>query len=505
MEEYPFIVDDVSLRAFFRFEITYAEMTEGRENILFDDCRITLEDYKIAMDNLKEAQICRKDFCEEWYEHVFIHLKDEFGIRYNSYSIGFGLPVYNNEKEITDAICFWCKEQYDKYLDKEGDNEIPNYTECLRSISFYKSNTDLPVEKRKFTTLMKRYSVRSLGSTSNINSAPLERRNLFKRFVNELCKVSDFYGVRAKGFSYLFGNVCFKKDIQAAKKLFLDLYQTDEDTRLAGLLGDIYYGYFDDVPDYTKAFMYYTVSGLDGNTDALLKVAEMLAEGRGTVKNEKVARATVMNLYDQTYSEFCKGMFACSLPEVARTIGNFCARGIAGKADAMEAFKYLNIAKYALNRRMTECGMMTDSSLMEEIRLLYDALALEVGTNPNASQVISEVPNLFLTALTDSYKVEVEVRPFKKEFKLISRRLRKEGEEVPSGIFVDFPLIEYATLTDEVTEYFPKNSKVMIKGNKTRFIADEMVYDTKEKVCIFKNAGIVVAKIKTGMYVARVR
>ena len=70
MEEYPFIVDELSLKAFVRFEITYDEMTEGHKNVVFDDHKMELEDLTCAMENLKAVSLSRKDFCEEWYEHV---------------------------------------------------------------------------------------------------------------------------------------------------------------------------------------------------------------------------------------------------------------------------------------------------------------------------------------------------------------------------------------------------------------------------------------------------
>lgn len=505
MEEYPFIVDELSLKAFVRFEITYDEMTEGHKNVVFDDHKMELEDLTCAMENLKAVSLSRKDFCEEWYEHVFLQLKDELGTGIRDLVTPGYLTVFNKEAEIVDCIFTWCRDEYEKYLDKIGDDEKPNYAEALRSIKYFRDNQDLPVPKRRFTTMMKRSAIRNLGSTSNINSAPAERRTLFKRFVNELAKTGDFYGVRAKGFSLLFGNVCFKKDVPAAKKMFLDIYEKDEDPRTASLLGDMYYGYFDSVPDYAKAFQYYTVSGLDGNAESLLKIAEMMSEGKGVVKNEHVARSTVLNLFDQTYADFCRGNFSGAFAETALLLSNFCDKGIDGARNAAEAFKYVNIAKYAMTRRFEEYRSPIDESTMESIMIKYQALSAEIGTDKTASSVISEVPNLLLSAMTDSYNVHVEIRSAKNEYKLVTRRVRKSGEEKPSGIFVEYPLLEVCELKDQVEEYFPRSSKIWVKNNRKTFVADEMVFDTKQKICEFKLQGEWVARIKTNMYIAKFR
>ena len=83
MEDYTFIVDELSLRAFVRFEISYAEMTENSNNVVFDEHKLTLEDLEIAIKNMKAAKVTRKIFCEDWYEHVFIGLREELGVTYN--------------------------------------------------------------------------------------------------------------------------------------------------------------------------------------------------------------------------------------------------------------------------------------------------------------------------------------------------------------------------------------------------------------------------------------
>lgn len=505
MEEYPFIVDELSLRAFVRFEISYAEMTENNNNVVFDEHRLCLEDLEVAIKNMKAAQVTRKTFCEEWYEHVFIGLREELGVTYNDRLSTGVLSVFNKEKDMVDCLFMWCKDQYEKYLDKIGDDEKINFNECIRSLRYYYENQDLEVPKRKFTAMMKRSSLRGLGTTSNINSAPLERRVLFKKFVNDLSKTGDVFGLRAKGFSLLFGNVCFKKDVEAAKKLFLDLYNDGEDPRTADLLGDLYYGYFDNRPDFAKAFQYYTISAFDGNAESLMKVAEMLSEGKGIVKNEPVAKAIVLSLFEQTNTEFCRGIFSSYFAEAALMLGKFCNRGISDKRDASEAFKYINIARYAMERRFKEYRTASDEAEMEEIRVMHDALSKEVGSNPNASSIISEVPNLLLTAMSDGYSVHVEVKPSKNEFRLITHRLRKRGEEHPSGIFMDFPLIEYCELTNVVEEYFPKRSQIWTRSNKKDFVADEMIFDSNTKVCEFKFKGEPVARIKTNMYVAKFR
>ena len=51
----------------------------------------------------------------------------------------------------------------------------------------------------------------------------------------------------------------------------------------------------------------------------------------------------------------------------------------------------------------------------------------------------------------------------------------------------------------------PRSSKIWIKNNRRTFVADEMVFDTKQKICEFKLHGEWVARIKTNMYIAKFR
>ena len=60
-------------------------------------------------------------------------------------------------------------------------------------------------------------------------------------------------------------------------------------------------------------------------------------------------------------------------------------------------------------------------------------------------------------------------------------------------------------LKDQVEEYLPRNSVIVIRNGKRSFVTDEMIFDTKAKVCEFRHKGREVAKIKANMYIARFR
>lgn len=504
MDEFPYVVDSFCLRDFLRAEITYEEMTEGRSNLVFDDYCAGIDDFVIAFENMSAQKYTRSRFADDWFVRVFYDLIGEFGLGKAVDRRAGVFMVYTNENEMLNLIFNWGRE-IDETLTDRNKGEIVDFGEILRSIKTYKENKERHADERRYTRLMKRNSIQNMGAPQNIDVFPSPRRALYKRFVNDLYKAGDIEGLKSKAISHLFGNTCFRKDASAALKIFKELYEKENDPRTASLIGDIYYGCFGSAPVFEMAYQYYVMSGLDGYADALVKVADMMFEGVGTVKNRTVAINMMRNLFDQTYGDFCKGDNQCPFTEAALQLGAFLDKIEGGKRDAAEAFKYVNIAKYALELRMAGNKMPQDEIMLATIDDLFDRLSEETGADGKATRVISEVPNLLLTAMTDGYIVHAEIKERAGENRLVTRRIKKSGEDKVKGILVDFPLLEYCALTDLVTETFPKNSKYWIKDGGKSFDAEEMIFDKERKLCIFKNKGKAVASIAAGMFVAKLR
>ena len=507
MDDQPYVIDAFCLRDFLRGEIGYEEMTGGRTDVVYSDYHPTIEDFLCAFKNMAAKGFSRREFGDEWFCRIFFDAVAELGLVSCTEGYGGRFVLYDYEDDVFNLIWNWSND-LDSGTNEGNKDDLVEFDEMIRTLKVCMANLKAYPEDKRYTTLMKRNSVLNVGAPMKIDYATPPIRAFYKKFVNDLCRVHDAVGLRSKGVSCLFGNVCFKKNIYNALKYFQELYLQGHDPRVAKIMGDIYSGIFGSIVDHDKAFNYYVMSGMDGCADGLLRVADMFYEGMGTIRNQTLAYTMVKGIYEQSLDEFCAGETDGIFAETAFRLGDILDSGIDGKRNALEAFKYMNIAGFAATINAGERDDIwagKNSALSEAVSGVYERLAGEVGADKNAKTVISELPNLLLSMMTDGYSVHVDIKKTKSDYKLITNRNKKDNEQYVKRVLIDFPLLEFCTLTSLVTESCPKNSEILVADGSSSFDSDEIVYDKKTKTCIFKFRGRTVAKIRSAMFLAKLR
>lgn len=507
MKEFPHIVEAEEIRKFVRCEISYEEMTNNSDKVVFDDYIVVLEDFRAAFNVLKKNKVNRKDFIENWFVHVFMDLYSILDIHRFEITRNKEL-LYNDNLEMMYCIYVWCDGEHERYAKYHQKKDIPDYKAILKSIDTYYANLDLEPDQRKYTIPMKVATIKAIGNPRMINSASKTFIKIFKKFVNDLCKSNCHYAYRVKTYSYLMGSICFPQNKELARITATKLYEMSEDPFIAEILGDLYYsGTENTPPSYACAYQYYSISALDGNKVSILKMADMLSRGKGVPKNEHVGKMMVFNLFEDAYNSFCRYEYDSMLADVAVRMGMIYDSGIDTESDALEAAKYYNIARYAIKKRINMLKNPADESLLDDVDRRFRELSKVIGSNPNASYVFSEVPNLLLTAMDNRYVIYTTVSKTKNEYKLVTRRVPKINEDNPLGMLIEYPLNEYCALVDLVEEYVPvKGTRIWLKNKEdSSFYADDLFYDKDKKQCIFKYKGVVVARISTSVYSCRLK
>lgn len=508
MKRLPLIVEADRLKQFFRYEITYDELTAGRKDVVFDEYEFTLDDIAVACANMKRSKTSRQTFIMDWFDHVFYELYDELGLKRLD-KMRFMLKHYFSlDVEMINCFIEWCQNEREIYFKRHTGDVIPDYGQIVKSVKVFKENQMLPVEERKFTLPMKYTLVKGRGNPSSVNHADDLTCMIYKKAVNDLCRAKIAFGYRVRGYSYLMGTKCFKKNMAKALDNFLTLYEMNEDVYIAEIIGDLYYGGTEiDPPDYEMAYKYYSIACMYGIKSAVLKVSDMLCRGKGTIKNEHVGKRLVFEMFDDAYKEFCRHEAGSFLSDVTVRMGMIFDTGIDTAVDKLEAYKFYNIARYALNMKK-ELNEQSDADemLIEDVNDRCRELGSEIGCNPNASSIFSDVPNMLLACMVDGYEVRTEITKVKKEYKLRTVRICKADEPRPQSMLIEYPLNDYCALLDEVEEYMPvKGTKIWLEDDENNFFdSDEMLLTDKHE-CVFKYKGEIVAKIKTSMFTCRLK
>ncbi len=130
--------------------------------------------------------------------------------------------------------------------------------------------------------------------------SPEEKERLV-RTIDTLCAHGVWYGFRWKGFYCYGGSNLYACDWNMTRRCYERCLALKADNRVANSLGYIYYygRCSQGVPDYEKAYFYFSMAAMDGNHESLYKVGDMFVKGLGVPKNEKFAD----HLYERVYEE----------------------------------------------------------------------------------------------------------------------------------------------------------------------------------------------------------
>ena len=155
--------------------------------------------------------------------------------------------------------------------------------------------------------------------------ASASQKRKYHQYLDQLCEADAVEALKIKAWGYYGGNELFACNWEESERYLLRLVEVAEDPYACNSLGYIYYygRTTEGVPDYAKAFKYFSVAALYGIYEAMYKVADLCLKGKGIpMRCPRGAKNVIEWLYyDQLLPLFTNGKFDCEFADVAARMG----------------------------------------------------------------------------------------------------------------------------------------------------------------------------------------
>ena len=150
-------------------------------------------------------------------------------------------------------------------------------------------------------------------------------KRVFIQFMNDLADKDNPYGLWVKCYSHYGGNSYVPENYKISEECLLKLIDIEYDDNYPDTLGYIYYyGRVNNgIPEYEKAYKYYSLAALSGNIEARYKIGDMYKNGYYLKKNERIAKSIYDSLYYDALKEFHRDPKTSSLADVSLRLAGF--------------------------------------------------------------------------------------------------------------------------------------------------------------------------------------
>ena len=290
--EPPVILSVSDLRKFSRFEIRYSQLKQGRP---FADIEIP-ESYQIVPEDLKEAVLNFHKYGlteDEFGDEYFWNLWDEI---YNGVEIETALNGPDADEEMMPVPNRYTvfSNAWEVFLEKyEYDAENVSLDDVITEVQTWEDSKNKPLPQRKFTRAQMTDFL-DFWDDDRLALADEETQAAYRKILDSLCDEDDVVAIKKKAYAcYGHGNAAYGQDWQASLACLLKLMELDPDPQTANTLGYMYYygRCTDGVPEYDKAFYYFSIGAAGWYYESRYKLADMLRHGYGVAKNSRASAA----------------------------------------------------------------------------------------------------------------------------------------------------------------------------------------------------------------------
>lgn len=480
-----------NLRAFFRCEISASQMTGSTCPItnLFCD-----KPYKVTLSDLLSAlkygqEVGYNEFMNEWVYYIdsaFSNLYD-IGKPENDEMMNNGYRFLPTESDYVleryNALVKWINE--DTQDMREFDKLVKKTEESVRMF-------ELPVPQRAYREEEKIYFIECLDLCQNMLTASDEEIALFRQYIEELCEKGVKTAMRIKAFSCYCGNRAYENDWVQARDLLLALMDEEDLQYIANALGYIYYyGRCNNgVPEYEKAFYYFSIGAAGGTIESLYKVSDMFLHGYAVPKNIQIASDNIDMLYYRTLQDPIHGFFASRFADIALRKGDLV---LAKQGDPDEAFYYYLQAEFAIRMRMLADDSYGDQRVAEKIRNAIQEILPQTSFEKPRYIITKKPLEYFLMSsfLDDcpliicleqkrdgQYKALIEVKP-------------EHAGEIYKKLFLTIPDAHFCGYKDHITLHTTAVRSIKVEGEDFHESSLALPFDeVKENTLFFRGRAI---------------
>lgn len=426
LERLPSIpLNSEEYRCFVRLEVDIAGFFDGNvwENVInFEKYPLLVEDLLVAFKTIRRERI-DQDFCDMWISCIRMELE-----RQTTLSKG---EVYNERDAIVDMLNSVSPDS-ESFFMTGLDNAIEEG-------EIFLEDRDKPPYERRYPNEFKREFVRYFNDHTDMFSRLKEEQtnyiDMYRFFAEGLADEFDRDGLVAVGYGCYGGNEAFECDWERSRDCMLTLIDIDDmidgQARYANTLGYIYYyGRCNGgVPDYEKAYKYFSFAAFNGIYEARYKVADMFDNGYYVSKSKGTAIRMVFELYRENIRYIKKGNFDCKFADIALRLGGYCEElgfkrrreccdadeiyedfnipfsdpfygGVSGLDYIFEdALYYYTQAKYAIDRRMECHDYYGDGKVKRSIESALDRVKSSTGFELKESVTFSTMGDVLKDAI----------------------------------------------------------------------------------------------------------
>ncbi len=411
-DEPPVVLTADALRRFARFEIRYPELVQGRayaDKEIPEAYRIVPEDLKAAVLNCRKYGMSDGEFENEYFWPLYDEFYDSMGIRkiLNKHSSDFlvnGLPdqdsVFCNAWDILDRLFNF------------GMKDV-SLDDVVEEVRIWEENKDKALAEMEFSRAQKRGFL-SFWNDDRLVSVDEEIKALYRKIMDSLCEEDDPEALKTKAYAcYGHGNAAYGQDWDASQACLLRLMEVEPDARFANTLGYMYYygRCTGGVPEYDKAFYYFSIGAAGGYYESRYKLSDMFLHGYGVAKDPKVAAGIIWELYPELLKEFRRGNSGCNFADVALRAGNVWKEGTDCWDDPHRAYYFYLQAQYAIRKRMTAEDFFGDQEVAARIEQAIAEVLPETGYRNNSRTARYDyLQELLGPGLDDGHRMEMKIR-----------------------------------------------------------------------------------------------
>lgn len=428
-----------------RYEITVQDVVKDNvwQNIVnADNYQITLEDLLCVLEKIVSEDIDEDDFYREWFCR-FVEERDNI-------TRGENENRFYDRADISEDV--FMNLEYWQYYEDGIDFKL-----LIDEIKMFLEDESKPITQRRYSDAAKCALLRMLDQ-ANMNSASEDEISLYKRFAEELCEKDDIDGLIAVGYGCYGGNRAFdcdwKKSEECISKLF-ELAADDENRAFyANTLGYIYYygRTTNGVPDYEKAYKYFSFAAFNGVYEATYKIADMYKNGYGVIKSRTTAANIIERLYYDNLKYIRNGIFDSKFADIAFRFGNLHKdEENIENSDFEKMTELYYQARFAIRMRMKAAEHYGDRTVAESIdKALEEAKQISGFKLKKKAEMYSLYP-LFYDYLNSGEMLDVKSKEMANgKYKLIFKPHSKRGEK-NKRLFITVPELDMCGLYDSLT------------------------------------------------------
>ena len=319
--------------------------------------QMTLEDLQVALDNIQHKNPTVYDAIFAWWYPIY-HLAP-FGILTAS---GFDeqtkkeLPNRVRGLIVDECDVFyrvWTliggmpQKDYHTAIALEEDLAI-----AMEIIRWYLEEKDKPVTERSFSYWDKLGFLKKYERKEWMEAANDRELAICRAFAEELAADGNETALALTAEGCRKGNRLYAKDENVAYGCYMTLWETTHKAQYARELGKFArdgIGMAEGQPDIDLAVKFFTVGTIYGDHESMNELAELFADGTGTLQSRETAHELHRRIYEDERAKFVAGEKDTQFISAANQMSRDFQEGVGVEADNKEAYRY-QIESYAATK-----------------------------------------------------------------------------------------------------------------------------------------------------------